>query len=100
MILGPGVSAMKRRDFMALLSGAAAWPVAARAQQPTDRVRRIGVLMPFTSDDSQSQARLMAFAQGLQQLGWAVGRMGRRRRGPLSQVRGGVGCAGAGRHPG
>jgi len=68
------VSAMKRRDFMALLGGAAAWPLAARAQQPTDRVRRIGVLMPFTSDDSESQARLMAFAQGLQQLGWAVGR--------------------------
>src|SRR6516165_3616257 len=68
------VSAMKRRDFMALLASAAAWSLAARAQQPTDRVRRIGVLMPFTSDDPESQARLMAFAQGLQQLGWAVGR--------------------------
>src|SRR5262249_41622358 len=66
---------MSRREFIALLgSAAAAWPLAARAQQPTDRVRRIGVLMPFTSDDSESQARLMAFAQGLQQLGWAVGR--------------------------
>jgi putative ABC transport system substrate-binding protein len=58
---------------MALLgSAAAAWPRAARAQQ-SDRVRRIGVLMPFIAEDPEGQARLMAFGQGLQQLGWAVG---------------------------
>jgi ABC-type uncharacterized transport system substrate-binding protein len=64
---------MKRREFITLLGGAtAAWPLAATAQQ-SDRVRRIGVLMPFTADDPEGQARLLAFAQGLQQLGWAVG---------------------------
>src|SRR5262249_35140625 len=64
---------MKRREFIALLGGAAgAWPLAARAQQ-RDRMRRIGVLMAFTADDLESQVRLAAFAQGLQQLGWTVG---------------------------
>jgi putative ABC transport system substrate-binding protein len=61
-----------RRQFITLLCGAAAWPVATRAQQ-RERVRRIGVLMPFTADDPEGQARLMAFGQGLQQFGWAVG---------------------------
>ena len=66
---------MKRREFITLLGGAAAvaWPLAARAQQP-DRVRRIGVLMASAADDSESQARIAAFLQGLQQLGWADGR--------------------------
>jgi putative ABC transport system substrate-binding protein len=54
------------------MGGTAAWPLVARAQQP-ERVRRIGVLLPFTADDAEGQARLMAFAQGLQQLGWTVG---------------------------
>jgi hypothetical protein len=66
--LGIGVMKMKRREFVTLLGGAAvAWPLAARAQP--DRMRRVGVLLPFTADDSEGQARLMAFVQGLQQLG-------------------------------
>jgi putative ABC transport system substrate-binding protein len=64
---------MNRRDMMALLGGAAVWPGAARAQQ-VDRVRRIGVLMNLGTDDSEGQARLAAFLQGLQEAGWAVGR--------------------------
>jgi len=64
---------VKRRDFIALLGGAAAtWPLAARAQQ-RERMRRIGVLMNLASDDAEGQARLAAFHQGLQQLGWTVG---------------------------
>jgi len=64
---------MKRRAVITLLGGAAAaWPLAARAQQ-RERVRRVAVLMPFTADDPEGQARLLAFAQGLQQTGWAVG---------------------------
>src|SRR5262249_1710451 len=63
----------KRRDFITLCGGAAAaWPVAARAQQP-NRMRRIGVLTPYPADDAEGQSRLTAFAQGLQQLGWTVG---------------------------
>ena len=62
-----------RRKFLATLGGAAAaWPLAARAQQ-TDRMRRIGVLMAMKADDPESQARLAAFAQGLQQSGWTIG---------------------------
>jgi len=63
---------MKRRTFLASLGGAAAWPLAARAQQP-ERMRRIGVLSPLTADDAEERARDAAFAQGLQQLGWTVG---------------------------
>jgi len=64
-----------RREFMTLLGGAAAaaWPLTARAQQG-ERVRRIGVLMHATSDEPESQARIAAFAQGLQEAGWSVGR--------------------------
>ena len=63
---------MKRREFITLLGGAAAaWPLAARAQE---RMRRIGVLMHTAADEPESQARLTAFMQGLQELGWAVGR--------------------------
>ena len=64
---------MRRREFITLLGGAAAWPLAARAQQ-AERVRRIGVLMNFSADDAEGQARLAAFLQGLQEAGWAVGR--------------------------
>ena len=64
---------MRRRDFITLLGGAAAWPLAARAQQG-QRTRRIGVLIPAPSDDQEFQARLAAFLQGLQQLGWTDGR--------------------------
>jgi putative ABC transport system substrate-binding protein len=63
---------MRRRAFIVLLGGAAAWPLAARAQQP-GRVRRIGVLMSTAADDTQGQAWSATFAQGLQQLGWEVG---------------------------
>ena len=67
------ISTMKRREFITLLGGAAAWPLAARAQQP-DRMRRIGVFMNLASDDAEGQARNAAFLQGLQEAGWAVGR--------------------------
>jgi ABC-type uncharacterized transport system substrate-binding protein len=65
---------MKRRQFIALLGGgAAAWPLAARAQQG-ERVRRIGVLVSIAPDDPEAQARVAAFIHELQQLGWADGR--------------------------
>jgi putative ABC transport system substrate-binding protein len=64
---------MKRRDFITLLGGAAAWPVAARAQQ-RERTRRIGVLMTIAADDPEAPSRITAFAQGLGELGWTVGR--------------------------
>jgi putative ABC transport system substrate-binding protein len=64
---------MKRREFIAGLGSAAAWPVVAREQQ-RERMRLIGVLTGFTSEDPEGQANLTAFAQGLQQLGWTVGR--------------------------
>src|SRR3954454_9624655 len=65
---------MQRREFMTILGGSVAvWPTAALAQQH-DRVRRIGVLFGSAADDSESQARITAFAHGLAQLGWADGR--------------------------
>src|SRR5258706_14971294 len=65
---------MRRREFITLLGGAAAaWPLAARAQQG-ERVRHIGVLMPLAADDLEGKARVAAFAEGLQQLGWTDGR--------------------------
>jgi putative ABC transport system substrate-binding protein len=63
---------MKRREFLTAFCGGAAWPLAARAQQP-ERMRRIGVFMNITAGDPEGQARLAAFAQGLQQLGWTIG---------------------------
>src|SRR5215470_9487052 len=63
---------MRRRDFITLLGGAAAWPLTAQAQQP-QRMRRIGVLEPIAVDDPEALARVTAFAQGLQQLGWTAG---------------------------
>src|SRR3954469_5695670 len=64
---------MRRREFITLVGGAAAWPLAAGAQQP-ERMRRIGVLMYWAADDAEGQARLAAFAQALKQLGWSEGR--------------------------
>src|SRR5215468_4705453 len=65
---------MKRREFITLLGGAAAaWPLAARAQQ-TERVRRIGIIQPASSDDAEYQIRVGALLQELQQLGWITGR--------------------------
>jgi putative ABC transport system substrate-binding protein len=66
--------AMRRRDFITGIAGsAAAWPLAARAQQP-DRVRRIGVLAALAEDDPEMTARLAAFRQGIQKRGWSEGR--------------------------
>ena len=65
---------MKRRQFITLLGGAVAGgPLAVRAQQP-EQMRRIGVLTNLVADDPEAQARVGAFLQGLQELGWAVGR--------------------------
>jgi putative tryptophan/tyrosine transport system substrate-binding protein len=60
---------VKRREFITLLGGAAAaWPLAARAQQP-ERIRRIGVLMALAESDPEAQAWVTAFREGLQKLG-------------------------------
>src|SRR5262245_45201898 len=65
---------MRRRDFIKVIgSGAVAWPLAVRAQQP-EPMRRIGVLLPATADDAVFQARLGVFLQELAILGWAIGR--------------------------
>src|SRR5262249_35177546 len=64
---------LNRRKLIAALGGAAVWPLAVHAQQPT-RMRRIGVLMNLPSNDTEEQARLAAFHQGLQQFGWTVGK--------------------------
>jgi putative ABC transport system substrate-binding protein len=65
---------MKRREFITLIGGAGvAWPLMARAQQG-ERMRRIGVLMSTAADDLEGQARIAAFLQGLQELGWADAR--------------------------
>jgi putative tryptophan/tyrosine transport system substrate-binding protein len=64
---------MRRREFITLLGGAAVtWPLAARAQQG-ERVRLIGVLIPYAADDPESLARVGGFVQGLQQVGWTIG---------------------------
>ena len=65
---------MRRREFITVLGGTvAAWPLAARAQQP-ERMRRIGVLMGYPEDDAQGQACVAAFEDRLQQIGWTLGR--------------------------
>ena len=64
---------MKRREFITLLGGAATWPLAARAQQPA-QIRRVGMLIGYAENDPETQARLSAFRQALEQLGWKEGR--------------------------
>jgi ABC-type uncharacterized transport system substrate-binding protein len=64
---------VRRREFITLLGGAAAWPLAARAQQP-ERMRRIGVLMGYSESDSEAQAGIAAFREALENLGWAQDR--------------------------
>ena len=64
---------LQRREFIAGLGGAAVWPLAARAQQG-DRVRRIGVLMPYDETDPDGKTFVSAFTQALADLGWTVGR--------------------------
>ena len=66
---------MRRREFITLSGGAAAaWPLAARAQQG-ERMRRVSVLLNLAANDPMGQARVAAFAQGLQATGWTDGRM-------------------------
>jgi hypothetical protein len=94
-----------RREFITLLGGAAAWPLAAGAQQ-AERVRRIGVLMATTADDPEYQPRIRAFQQGLAELGWTDGRKcgstlaGHDQCRRHSQARGGIGRTRARRHRG
>ena len=63
---------MRRREFITLIGGAAAWPLAARAQ--TKPMRRIGVLMGLVANDPEAQSRMVAFENGLRELGWVKGR--------------------------
>ena len=69
---------MKRRDFITLLGGAAAWPLAARAQQRAQPMRRVGWLTAFAEDDPEGTARIAAFRQTLADLGLARGRLSQR----------------------
>ena len=64
---------IRRREFITLLGGAAAWPLAASAQQG-ERVRRIGIILPASSDDPEYPVRIGAFLQEMQRLGWTIGR--------------------------
>ena len=64
---------MRRREFITLVGGAVSWPIAVRAQQP-ERIRRVGVLMPYGKDNPEVQPRIAAFIDELQQLGWIDGR--------------------------
>jgi putative tryptophan/tyrosine transport system substrate-binding protein len=73
--LGPGQMAIGigRRQFMSAVGGAAAWPLAARAQQ-SDRVKRIGALIVYSENDPQSRRCVTSFEESLEKLGWTVGR--------------------------
>src|SRR5262245_42976810 len=64
---------MRRRQFVLGLGGAVAWPLAPRAEQSRDRIRRIGVLIPFR-EDAETEALVVAFRQRFQELGWTQGR--------------------------
>jgi putative tryptophan/tyrosine transport system substrate-binding protein len=61
---------MRRREFITVIGGAAAWPLPVRAQQT---IRRIGMLLPAAADDAEFQTRVAAFLEGLQQSGWTIG---------------------------
>jgi hypothetical protein len=74
---------MKRREFITLLGGGVAWPLAARAQQ-AERMRRIGVLTSAVESDPRGLEYITAFAQGLAELGWTVGRNVRVDRGRVA----------------
>lgn len=65
---------MRRREFITLVGGMAAWPLLAHAQQPSDRVRRVGAMMAYTKDDPEDQQRVAAFQEGLKRAGWIEGR--------------------------
>ena len=98
-----GAGRVRRREFISLIGGAAAMPLAARAQE---RVRRVGVLMLTAADEPELQARIAAFQQGLQEAGWAVGRNmridTRWARGDIERMRRDAAelvALGAGRHP-
>ena len=64
---------MRRRDFIALAGGAAAWPLGAHAQQP-DPMRRVSLLLGIAENDPEARSRVKAFQQGLRDLGWLDGR--------------------------
>jgi putative ABC transport system substrate-binding protein len=64
---------MRKRDFITLLGGAAVWPLATRAQQP-ERMRLVGVIIPYGESDAELQAEVTAFRERLGQLGWTDGR--------------------------
>ena len=68
-----GVIAVRRRQFINLIGGAVAWPIAAGAQQ-REGIRHLGLLLPGTADDVEFQAFVGAFLQGLAQSGWIIGR--------------------------
>jgi putative ABC transport system substrate-binding protein len=66
------MSDVRRREFIPLLASAAAWPLVARAQQ-SDKIKRIGVILPAAADDSEFQTLVGAFLQALAQSGWTIG---------------------------
>src|SRR5262249_24533136 len=71
--VGEGGHPMTRREFITLLGGAAAWPLAAQAEQGEKR-RRIGMLIPLNADDKGAQDRIAVFVEGLKELSWTEGR--------------------------
>jgi putative ABC transport system substrate-binding protein len=69
---------MRRRELLAVLGGAGTWPLTVRAEQvASGLLRRIGIFMDLSEQDPEGQARVTAFRQGLQELGWAEGRNAR-----------------------